>query len=242
MRTRHLTLAVAAAIAVASLLSPASASEFKNRVKDVARAGQPKYAKDFKLNDAQTEQYRVNKYFVSDVIPKLHDCWAKASAQGQITFEYKFVSERGRWRPENIAVRATTVGKAAAFLALACMKSATAGTSFPATDAAQTYTLRWTWPFPLPRPTTTDLDAIALRASGAGEGDTDCDGRGTKPSCVTCASTDACKKVCVGHSTCSITAKVCFADNKDKCASGGPFALQGGLVFAPADRPNTNAQ
>jgi len=187
------------------------------------------------LEKAVTTQQRLNRYFHADVIPKLKNCWSSVLGKGSIELEHNYKKgPDGSWAPTGVALARSALPRGQEVNALRCMQDATRGTSFPAegSDAATTYTIKWTWPVPFPSNAaqlTTNMLA-GLKNTGGGSGG--CDGAGTAAKCYTCDKDGhECEKVCVGYTECKVTfpGRQCTA--MGKCASGGPFGLQGGIIY-----------
>ncbi len=180
-----------------------------------------------------SSQQRINRYFHSDVVPKLKDCWRGVQGNGAVEFEYNFSKIRGgRWTFDRVTTGETSLPAGEAAKALRCMQTAVRGTSFAATteDGDQrSFTLHWNWPVPYPTNADALKDAMFRMSatSGGGTEKIDCDGRGTAPKCLNCNKGN-CKKVCVGHKTCTVYSSGPFyCSASGACSSGGPFGVSG---------------
>lgn len=192
------------------------------------------------LEKTTTTQQRLNRYFHADVIPKLKNCWSSVQGKGSIALEHNYKKgPDGRWAPTGVALIKSALPRGQEAIALRCMQGATRGTSFPAegSDAATTYTIKWTWPVPFPTNAQLTSAMFAARANNGGA-DGGCDGRGAPAACYNCSVSGgslSCKSVCVGYKECKLTLKqgykVCEADGSGDCASGGPFGVSGSRVI-----------
>jgi hypothetical protein len=187
-----------------------------------------------------TTQQRINRYFHSDVIPKLSPCWSSLRGNGTIGMKYTFTKSAGRWIFKEVETEQSTLPSGQDAIALKCMRVAVGSTSFPVDREESTQTnfvVRWNWPVPLP----TNSSQLATRMFSArannGGGGGGCDGRGTAAKCFACKASNQdlkCEEVCVGYSSCSITVqsgggKTCSRETA--CASGGPFGVSGTVVI-----------
>jgi hypothetical protein len=179
-------------------------------------------------------QKHINRYFHDVVMPRLTPCWNRVEATGRV--ELKYVYERDamrRWTFKQVEAGRTDLPPAPNAAALACMRLAVAGTSFPSEprEVGESYALVWTWPVPLP-PDVERQYARMLGNSG-GEG-TGCDGHGAPAACVTCSLVATCLTVCVGRPPpCTIQefpggTRTCTAGGE--CASGGLLGVVGGVI------------
>ena len=106
-------------------------------------------------------QTRINAYFHGDVVPKLKACWGKVQGDGVITIAHDYETAGGAWVPSGLDVHESTLPLGQDQVALDCMETAVAGTSFPVdgTEApAEGHSLFWSWPVPLP------TETVALKA------------------------------------------------------------------------------
>ncbi len=203
----------------------------------VSQPIQPSTTKEQRDADERTvaTQTGINRYFHSDVIPKLRSCWNKLQGQGMIGIEHTYRRAGNTWVSDKLATGSSTLPKGQEAIALKCMTDSVRGTSFPAEEnegSAKSFVLKWNWPVPLPA----NADEVRAMVKNNGGGSGGCDGHGAAAACFTCSSFlgGTCSKVCVGTSTCVITTSkggsTCMG--KDKCASGGPFSVLGGGIFA----------
>ena len=183
-------------------------------------------------------QKRINRYFHEQVVPKLRDCWNRIQGAGAVDVKYSFVKDdKGRWVFERLERGNSTLPAGQDPVALTCMQEATAASSFAYEEydgKSDSFVVIWTWPVPLPPNIEQQADAM-FRSIGGTQGG-GCDGEGTPARCLNCYAeypVMECRSVCVGYDTCSINHgggfRWCTTGNK--CASGGPFGLGGGIVM-----------
>ncbi len=179
-------------------------------------------------------QQRLNRYFHSDVIPKLGDCWQRVQGEGMVETKITFIKARGNWIWQSVDVSSSTLPRGQAAVASQCMQEAVRGTSFPVEEGDRVgnikggdkYVVNWNWPVPLPA----NAAEFRIKSGGKTGG---CDGHGAPAKCYNCTrgSNLQCFKVCVGWESCTsaTSTKECFVG--DNCASGGPFGGVGGVIM-----------
>ena len=181
-----------------------------------------------------TTQQRLNRYFHSAVMPKLPKCWMGIQGKGKIEVEHTYTkSTDGKWVAGNLKVTNSNLPKGQDLVALSCLQDASRGTSFAAQadETSTTYVARWTWRVPFPSNAaqlTTNMFAARVNNSGGDSGG--CDGEGTQPKCYVCETGSQCKRVCVGYKQCTLFSDG-SCDEKESCASGGPFGVAGQTVI-----------
>ena len=181
------------------------------------------------LKHTITVQQRINRYFHSDVMPKLKNCWGGVQGSGTITLKYTYNKvARSRWGLATVAVNNSTLAKAEEAVALKCMQDSVRGTSFAVEGSDRDergFVLNWSWPVPFPD-NADELTRTMFLAKGSGDTG-GCDGHGATAACYTCTRptpySTTCSKVCVGSSTCKNNSDGCYEYNS--CASGGPFGV-----------------
>ena len=212
------------------------ASSQTRRPPEVAQTGaSTAQLQQARLEKVMTTQQGVNRYFHSEVMPRLKDCWNSLRGSGSVELDHEYKKGAdGRWRPSGLVVSKSTLPKGQETIAVRCMQVAAGGTSFPAegTDGTTTtYVIKWKWPVPFP-PNAGQLTTAMFARLNNGGGGGGCDGQGTAAKCYTCSKDGHdCEKVCVGYSECKVTfpGRLCTAQGK--CASGGPFGLAGGGII-----------
>jgi hypothetical protein len=157
-----------------------------------------------------------------------------------ITLKYNYTKAAGgRWAFSTVGVQSSTLPKGQEIVALKCMQDSVRGTSFPveSNDASEkAFVLNWTWPVPFPKDADEQTRVMFAEKGKGGGGTGGCDGRGTVAQCTYCNGKvdtpkgNNCDIVCVGNVACVIMNGVCTGAGK--CASGGPFGVAGGGVFA----------
>jgi len=194
------------------------------------------------LQKTVATQQRLNRYFHADVIPKLKNCWSSVQGKGSISLEHNYKKGAdGRWATIGVALIKSALPRGQEAIALRCMQGATRGTSFPAegSDAATTYTIRWTWPVPFPTNAAQLTSTMFAARANNGGADGGCDGRGAAASCYICSIDGgdlSCKAVCAGYKECQLNdqpggGKTCGAKYSGACTSGGPFGVGEGSVI-----------
>lgn len=187
------------------------------------------------LEKTTTTQQRLNRYFHSDVIPKLRNCWSRLLGKGTIEFEHSYRKDAsGKWIADKLTASRSTLRRGQEAVALQCMRDAVRGTAFPVEGGdgnARGYTINWTWPVPFPT-NSVELTSAMFASKPKGGGGGGCDGRGALAKCYICDN-KTCVKVCVGYKTCKIytTLNGTFCTESEDCASGGPFGVTGGSVI-----------
>jgi hypothetical protein len=198
-------------------------------------------AQQLKLSEKTVSmQQRINRYFHSEVVPKLKSCWTTLQGAGMIGIEYTYQRDTsGRWLWSKLAHSTSTLPSTQESIALQCMEQSVRGTSFPIEEsdgAGDTFVVKWNWPVPFP--TNADEQTrtmFAAKPAGGGGGTGGCDGKGTAPKCIP----DNCprgkcpiKSVCVGYAVCALRGgPEGGCDFRAPCASGGPFGVADGAVM-----------
>ena len=186
------------------------------------------------LERTATTQQRLNRYFHSQVMPTLKNCWTRVQGRGTIEIEHLFTRDGDNWIAGKLTVAKYSLPREQVGVALQCMQNAVRGTSFPAEAGdgeGNSYLANWTWPVPFPPDAERLTSAMfSSKPKGGGGG---CDGRGSLPKCFFCETSKTCKKVCVGFKNCvlEVSAGRYSCDAKESCASGGPFGVTGGTVI-----------
>jgi len=188
-----------------------------------------------RLKESVAAQKRINRYFHTVVGPKLMTCWDRVQGKGTIEIQYRYEDNgKGGWEFKKLNGGKSSLPEGQDEVALACMQSAVAQTSFPKDgDAGDSFSISWNWPVPLPPDAAQQIERML--GSGGGEGG-GCDGHGASAKCVTCSGIN-CITVCVGSDPpCTITIdptpghfNTCTEGGK--CASGGPFGVVGGFTI-----------
>lgn len=220
-----------------TLVGLVAASSQTRRTPDLSQTGTTRaQLQQAQLKKTVTTQQRLNRYFHADVIPKLKNCWSSVRGKGSVELEHKYKKgPDGRWATTGVALTKSALPKGQEAIALRCMQGATRGTSFPAegSDAATTYTIKWTWPVPFPSNAAQLTRAMfAAKPTGGGAGGGGCDGWGAPANCLTCGvKNEGCKAdVCVGYTDCESSSDG-SCKLQGKCASGGPFGVSGGTTI-----------
>jgi len=183
-----------------------------------------------RLQRTITTQQRLNRYFHSNVIPKLQNCWNHLRGAGTIQINHNYVrTDNGRWAVKDLTVGRSTLPQGQETLALRCMQEAVGSSSFPVSSDdgdSKEYVVKWTWPVPLPA----NLDEQA-RVMFAAKGSLGASGCGnTAPNCVDCANTGLrCIDVCNGYHSCQLVGGACQASYR--CTTGSPFSVAGSTVL-----------
>lgn len=198
---------------------------------------------EISLERTISTQQRINRYFHTDVVPKLKRCWNGVQGEGMISIQYTYTNDAsGRWAWDALAVDTSTLSKGQDAIALECMEQSVRGTSFPVEggDTGDKFVVIWSWPVPFPADADEQAKAMfaAKPAGGGGGGRGGCDGKGTKAKCIPdyCAgrNKDKCPPglACVGWWVCALSGAPdgkCIL--KAPCASGGPFGVAGGTIM-----------
>jgi len=194
-----------------------------------------------KLQESVATQKRINRYFHSEVMPKLKTCWERVQGVGTIEMIYQYENDtKGGWAFKTLEVGKSDLPEGQNTTAMACMQNAVTGTSFPreASETGETFLIDWVWPVPMP-PDAEQQIARMFDSSGGGEGGGGCDGHGKAAKCMTCGGAPVeCLTVCVGEDPpCTITfspapntLKTCSCGG-GTCASGGLFGVVGGMIM-----------
>lgn len=192
-----------------------------------------------KLQESVATQKRINRYFQSEVMPKLKTCWERVQGVGTIEIVYRYENDtRGGWVLKTLEAGKSDLPESQNATALACMQNAVMGTSFPreASDTGDSYLINWAWPVPMPPDADQQMARMFDSSGGVGTGG--CDGHGAGEKCVTCSSgyPTQCLFVCVGEDPpCTIKAypggTTTCAGAGGKCASGGLFGVVGGIIM-----------
>ena len=182
-------------------------------------------------------QNRVNRYFHSDVVPKLTGCWSTLKSRGGVTVHVTYRREANRWQAPNARAIRSTLAKGEDAVALNCLQSALRGTSFPTKDTdAEATQFQITWGLPVPWPK--DAADVIARISTGGGGGKDCGGpEGPAPACWDCAyipfiGVSYCARSCAGYTNCAPTAQGCnVGPINPRCVTSSPFGNVGGVVM-----------
>jgi|WetSurMetagenome_2_1015567.scaffolds.fasta_scaffold444109_1 hypothetical protein len=175
--------------------------------------------------EALETQQNVNRYFHSQVIPKLVDGWKELRDSDKfVTYHYRYLKNHHRWEFSEMEKVESTLSGHADTLAQRFMGKAIAWTYFPIEKRMEkdsVFDLYWTWPVPFPEGTFDQNtgEFTALRNTGGATGG--CDGRGTRAHCNVCSRNLDCLLVCVGAAECNTDNHSCW--ELYECASGGPF-------------------
>lgn len=189
-----------------------------------------------KLEESVATQKRINRYFQSEVMPKLKTCWERVQGNGTIEMVYRYENDRsGGWVIKTLEAGKSNLPENQKAAALACMQNAAMGTSFPreASDTGDSFLINWVWLVPMPP----DAEQQMARMFGAGGGEgTGCDGHGAGAGCMTCSGSPVdCIIVCVGYESCTIRrypgGTTTCSGSGDNCASGGPFGIVGAAIM-----------
>ena len=180
------------------------------------------------LQRSATTQKQVNRYFHTDVIPKLQNCWTRVQGQGAVEIKYTYRKDAtGKWVADRLAIASSTLPRGQDAVALRCMQDSVRDTVFAvrsSNNSESTYTLYWSWPVPFPA-------GFAQMASGigtTGTGAKGCDGKGAPARCFACGPS-GCKRSCTGGESCRMTSRSCATIGD--CASGGPTYVGGGTII-----------
>lgn len=202
----------------------------------ITQTRQTQPAQSIAMERVVNTQQRINRYFHSDIMPKLKNCWSSVRGKGRISLKYTYAKTRGRWFLSRLETKQSTLPTGQDAVAQKCMLEAVRGSSFAveADESTQnTFVLNWNWPVPFPaNEAQLTRSMFAAKPTGGGAGGGGCDGEGTPASCSNCSKTSplTCKEVCVGYLECTTDFDgSCRASGK--CASGGPFGVSGGLVI-----------
>ncbi len=176
-------------------------------------------------------QDRLNRYFHSEVTPKLQPCWGRVQGEGRIEVKLSFARAGTRWAWQKVEINRTTLPREQDAAALQCMVTAIRGTSFPAEERADEtgFVINWGWPVPLPA----NGSMLATRMISEGGGGGNCE----NPSCFETTCTDnkcPTAKNCSGFADCTVTDSgdgSLQCNFKNKCLSSGYFRGGGGLIM-----------
>jgi hypothetical protein len=226
-------LAPVALIVIALVFAYSQSSLQSPKTRQTITTPQP-----FTIQRQVATQQRINRYFHGDVVPNLKRCWSSVKGKGTIALKYTYTKTGERWVFSRLETEQSTLPRGQASIASRCMSDAVRGTSFPAegSDAATTYTIKWTWPVPFPANAAQLTNAMfATRADNGGSEAGGCDGRGAPKKCYTCATGGSCLAVCVGSTECKTTTEAKGGSSfttcevtPGTCASGGGFGVTGG--------------
>ena len=81
-------------------------------------------------------QDRLNRYFSTDVTPKLQTCWSGLTGEGRIEVKLHYSRSGARWTWDKAEISRSSLPGEQDSTALQCMESAVRGTSFGAADEA----------------------------------------------------------------------------------------------------------
>ena len=176
-------------------------------------------------------QDRLNRYFHSEVTPKLQMCWNRLQGEGRVEVKLRFTRAGTRWAWQQVEVNRSTLPRDQDAAALQCMETAIRGTSFPAEENADEtgFVIYWGWPVPLP----SSGSSLATRMINQGGGGGNCE----NPNCLPLTCTDnKCPTAnkCSGYSDCTVTDSgdgSLQCNFKNKCLSSGYFRGGGGVIM-----------
>jgi len=176
--------------------------------------------------EALETQRNVNRYFHSQVIPKLEHGWSELKDTGKyVTYHYRYIKKHNRWEFNEMEKMESTLSPHNDTVAQRFMAKAVVGSFFPIEKRLEkdsVFDLYWTWPMPFPEGTfDQNTGEFTPRLNNSGGRTGGCDGRGTKAYCKSCGRDMTCINVCVGSKTCKVDRNSCLLE--DPCASGGVF-------------------
>ncbi len=175
--------------------------------------------------EALETQRNVNRYFHSEVIPKLENGWKELKDSGvYVTYHYQYIKRHHRWEFNEMDNVESTLSPHADTVAQRFMAKAVVGTYFPIEKRMEKdsiFDLYWTWPMPFPEGTFDQYSGEFTARQNTGGATGGCDGRGTRAHCNVCSRNLDCLLVCVGAAECSRDDRSCW--ELYECASGGPF-------------------
>lgn len=183
-----------------------------------------------RLQKTITTQQRLNRYFHSDVIPKLRNCWSHLQGAGTIQINHNYTKDdNGKWVVKDLTIGNSTLPRGQEAIALRCMQAAVLRSSFPvASDDGDSkeYVVKWTWPVPFP--VNADEQTRVMFAAKGSSGASGCGY--TSPNCVDCSNTGmSCIDVCNGYHYCQLVSGACHASYR--CTTGSPFSVAGRTVL-----------
>lgn len=175
-------------------------------------------------------QDRLNRYFSTDVTPKLQTCWGGLHGDGRIELKLQYERAGERWMWQKAEIARSTLSRDQDAAALQCMESAIRGTSFAVEERDETgFLVYWGWPVPLPSTGST----LATRMISQGGGSNNCE----NPSCFapTCTNNQCpTANKCSGYTECTVTDSgdgSLQCNFKNKCVSSGYFRGGGGIIM-----------
>src|SRR5438105_10353506 len=101
---KHISLIILAVLVLA-LLSFAHSRTLESKSETVISAPQTSDSTDQTL----VTQQRLNRYFHSDVIPKLRKCWQGVQGEGMLETKITFIKARGSWIWQSVVVSSSTL-------------------------------------------------------------------------------------------------------------------------------------
>ncbi len=179
------------------------------------------------LSDQQAleTQKHVNRFFHSEVIPKIKESWnAMADSGKTVTYHYQYRRNHDRWEFNQMDKMESDLSGHSDTIAMLFMAKAVAGTHFPIEKRMEQdtiFNLYWSWPVPFPEGEFDPLTGEFMARQNNGGASGGCDGRGTRAHCTYCGKNGDCPLVCVGYNECNNTGGACW--ELYECASGGPF-------------------
>jgi len=199
------------------IISPACGRKHSEPISDALRP--------VSEQEALETQRNVNRYFHSQVIPKLSHGWAELKDTDKyVTYHYEYVKRHNRWQFNQMDKVESTLSPHNDTVAQRFMAKAVVGSSFPIEKRMEkdsVFNLYWTWPMPFPEGTFDQNTGEFTARQNNGGSTGGCDGRGTRAHCNVCSRNLDCLLVCVGAAECSRDDRSCW--ELYECASGGPF-------------------
>jgi hypothetical protein len=190
--------------------------------------------------EALETQRNVNRYFHSQVIPKLEHGWSELKDTGKyVTYHYRYIKKHNRWEFNEMEKMESTLSPHNDTVAQRFMAKAVVGSFFPIEKRLEkdsVFDLYWTWRCLFRKEhfdqNTGEFKARQMMAEMA---QVVCDGKGTKAYCKACGEGNTCINVCVGYSECSVDRTSCLL--KRYCASEAHSAVLQPMLFAEALTP-----
>jgi len=101
---------------------------------------------------ALAAEERINRYFRTEVIPRLRPCWKRMRASGVVTILHNYIRRSGGpWIPHSLRAVHSTLSGVENEIAVDCMKQAVQDTSISPEkldDNDVELALIWAWPVP----------------------------------------------------------------------------------------------
>ena len=153
------------------------------------------------------QRTRINSFFYVALVPKLKNCWGQISGKGEIGFKLTFHKSGQAWEWQKAELE-STVPKAQADLALACMRDSARGSSFPIAPEearAHEFQIHWFWPVPFPVDIS-ELEKMSVINPGGGKEPppapkcVDCQRVIGSPRTAECVSTSSGWSICINDS------------------------------------------